>query len=235
MARMADRHRDAARIVLSAIGKVRGKPTRESPWGLGGGNALIALGVSARLTQDVDAAISEMRGDWKDIETAIEEELTGHGYTVQAVDKLGGIAGWGDDEDEDEEIGLSEWIVRAPGDEVDVQVQVSNFELLDEPVDLPGVGPVLGLGDVAGWKTVAFVNRRQPRDACDVAELRTRFTVAELLELAGERDPGLMRVDIAGAGQYLDRLEDAVLAAVLKGTDKTPAWVRRQLADWPRG
>jgi hypothetical protein len=42
------RHRDVARIVLAAVGKVRGKPTREAPWGLAGGNALIAHAVSAR-------------------------------------------------------------------------------------------------------------------------------------------------------------------------------------------
>jgi hypothetical protein len=232
VARITDRHRDAARIVLASIGKIRGKPTTAAPWGLAGGNALIAHQVSARRTMDVDVFISELLGDWKDIEAAIEEGLASNGYGVQAVDKLGGIAGW--DSDGDEEIGLSEWIARAPGDDEDVQVQVINFQLLARPVDMPGIGPVLALPDVAGWKVVAFSNRRMARDAFDIAELRIRFTVDELLELARERDLGLEAADFADAGLYLDRVDDAVLAAVLAGTGRTPAWVRQQLADWPR-
>jgi hypothetical protein len=233
VARIVDRHRDAARIVLASIGKIRGKPTAEAPWGLAGGNALIAHQVSARRTIDVDVFIAEMRGDWKDIEAAIEDGLAGNGYSVQAVDKLKAIAGW-DGQGQDEEIGLSEWIVRAPGDDEDVQVQVSNFDLLAAPVDMPGIGPVLALPDLAGWKTVAFAGRRMARDLYDLAELRTMFTVEELLELAGERDPGLEPADFADAGRYLDRVDDAVLTAVLAGTGRTPVWVRQQLADWPR-
>jgi hypothetical protein len=232
VARIADRHRDAARIVLASIGTIRGKPTPEAPWGLAGGNALIAHQVSARRTMDVDVFISELLGDWKDIEAAIEEGLSGRGYSVQVVDKLGGIVGWGSGGDE--EIGLSEWIARPPGDDEDVQVQVSNFQLLVGPVDMPGIGPVLALPDIAGWKAVAFSNRRMPRDAADLAELRTRFTVEELLELARERDPDLDAADFADAGLYLDRVDDTVLAAVLAGTGRTPAWVRQQLTGWPR-
>jgi Nucleotidyl transferase AbiEii toxin, Type IV TA system len=230
---IAGRHRDVARIILTSIGKIRGKPTLEAPWGLAGGNALIAHRVSGRPTLDVDVFISEMRGDWKNIEAAIEEGLADSGYSVEPVDKLGGIADW-ISAAEDEEPGLSEWIARAPGDDVDVQVQVSNFDLLVTPVDMPGIGPVLALPDVAGWKAVAFSNRRMPRDIADIAELRTRFTVDELLRLARERDPGMDPADIAGAGQYLDRVDDAVLTAVLAGTGRTPAWVRQQLDGWPR-
>jgi hypothetical protein len=231
VADIADRHRHTAQIVLTAIEKVRGKPTREAPWGLSGGNALIAHRLSARKTMDVDVAISQMTGDWPDIERAIEEEFTGNGYTVRAVDKLAGVVELMAGEDE---VGLSEWIVSAPGDDEEIQVQVSNFDLFGAPVDIPGVGPVVALGDVAGWKTIAFSNRRMPRDAYDLAELRTRFTVDELLRLAWERDPGLDSADIADAGRYLDNVKDAVLSEVVAGTRRTPAWVRKQLADWPR-
>jgi hypothetical protein len=233
VARILDRHRDAARIILASIARVRGEPTAEAPWGLAGGNALIAHQVSARRTMDVDVFIAEMRGDWKDIEAAIEGGLADSGYSVQPVDKLGVLAGW-DGQAEDEEIGLSEWIVRAPGDNEEVQVQVSNFDLLAAPVDMPGIGPVLALPDLAGWKAVAFAGRRMARDLYDLAELRTRFTVEELLQLAGERDPGLQPADFADAGRYLDRIDDTVLTAVLAGTGRTAAWVREQLADWPR-
>ena len=95
-----------------------------------------------------------MRGDWKIIEAAIEEGLADDGYSVQSVDKLGGIAYW--ISAAGEEPGLSEWIARASDDDVDIQVQVSNFDLLVSPVDMPGIGPVLALPDVAGWKAEAF-------------------------------------------------------------------------------
>jgi hypothetical protein len=49
-----------------------------------------------------------------------------------------------------------------------------------------------------------------------------------------ERDEGIGAPDFADAGRYVDRLDDAVLASVLPGTGRTPAWVRQQLAGWPR-
>lgn len=232
MARILDRHRQVARIIFTSIAKVRGNPTSDAPWGLAGGNALLALEVSARRTMDVDVFISQLRGDWKDINAAIEEGLAGNGYSIEAVDNLGDIADLF--ADDDDETGMSEWIVRAPGDDEDVQVQVSHFELLEAPVDIPGIGPVLALPDVAGWKTIAFAGRQMARDLADMAELRTRYSTGELIALAMERDPGLQPADFADAGQYLDRVDDAVLAAVLSGTGRSPAWVRKQLADWPR-
>ena len=97
-----------------------------------------------------DVFISELLGEWKTIESAIEEGLADNGYSVQPVDKLGRIVDWISAAGED--AGLSEWIARAPGDDVDVQVRVSNFDLLVGPVDMPGIGPVLALPDAAGWK-----------------------------------------------------------------------------------
>jgi hypothetical protein len=206
-----DRHRHAAKIVLESIARVRGKPTAETPYGLGGGNALIAHQLSNRATMDVDVAISGLRGDWRTIEAAIEDGLA-----------------------DSEELGLSEWEVQAPGSgEVD-QIQVSNFDLKSAPVIMPGIGPVLALDDVAGWKTIAFANRRLARDAYDMAELLTRFTARQLIALALERDPGLEAADFADAGRYVDRARDDALASVLDGTGRDVAWLRRQLEDWPR-
>jgi hypothetical protein len=124
--------------------------------------------------------------------------------------------------------------VQAPGaDEADL-IQLSNFDLKAAPVIMPGIGPVLALDDVAGWKTVAFASRRLARDAADIAELLTRFTVGQLIALARERDPGLHDADFADAGQYVDRARDDALAAALDGTGRTVAWLRSQLEDWPR-
>jgi Nucleotidyl transferase AbiEii toxin, Type IV TA system len=226
-----DRHRHAAKIVLESIARVRGKPTAETPYGLGGGNALIAHQLSNRATMDVDVAISGLRGDWRTIEAAIEDGLAGSGYAVDRVDKTAGLDVFAAD---GEELGLSEWEVQAPGSgEVD-QIQVSNFDLMSAPVIMPGIGPVLALDDVAGWKTIAFANRRLARDAYDMAELLTRFTARQLIALALERDPGLEAADFADAGRYVDRARDDALASVLDGTGRDVAWLRRQLEDWPR-
>jgi hypothetical protein len=180
---------------------------------------------------DIDVAISEMRGDWKRIEAAVEAGLADNGYAIERVEKTAGL---GDLFAGDEEIGLSEWQVQAPGSDEADQVQVSNFELLAAPVVMPGIGPVLALDDVAGWKTVAFANRRLARDAADMAELLTRFTAGQLITLARQRDPGLEDADFADAGLYVDRVRDEALAAVLEGTGRDAGWVRRQLSDWPR-
>jgi hypothetical protein len=238
VAGILDQHRDAARIVLAAITEVRGNPTAEAPYGLAGGNALIAHRLSRRLTMDVDIAISEMRGDWKAIEAAIETALAASGYTIERVEKTADLDIFADldpDTGYPEEIGLSEWVVRAPGSEEDVQVQVSNFDLKAAPVFMPGIGPVLALVDVAGWKTVAFGGGRHlARDVADMAELLTRYTARQLIKLARERDPGLRDDDLTEAGRYVDQVRDDALAAVLRGTGRDVGWVRRQLNAWPR-
>ena len=238
MAGIRDEHRDAARIVLTAVAQVRGNPTEDAPYGLAGGNALIAHGLSRRATMDVDIAISEMRGDWKIIEDAIEAALTANGYAVTRVEKTADLeifAGIDPDTGYPEEIGLSEWVVRPPGSPEEVKVQVSNFDLLAAPVPMPGIGPVLALVDVAGWKTVAFaIGRHLARDIPDMAELLTAYTVDELIELAEKRDPGLRDADLGAAGRYVNRVRDDALAAVLAGTGRDVGWVRSQLESWPR-
>jgi hypothetical protein len=228
---IAGRHRAVARIVLTAVREVRGEPAADALWGLFGSNALIAHRVSVRPAANVDVAVGRLLGDWCAIEDAIEEALARNGYSARWADLLNfGADGYGDPE----EAGRSEWAVRAPGDDQDVQVKVSHYGLLGGPATMPGLGPVAALRDIAGWKTVAFTGRRTPLDAFDIAELRTRFTVGELLQLARERCPRLSPADIARAGQFLDRAGDATLGEALTGTGRTPAWVRAQLAGWPR-
>jgi hypothetical protein len=225
------RHKFVAQVVLESIARVRGKATADAAYGLTGGNALLAYEVTTRGTMDVDIAISRMLGDWKDLEAAIEAGLAASGYVLEPVDKTAGLDAFAAD---GEEIGLSEWEVQAPGDgEID-QLQVSHFDLLAAPVIMPGIGPVLALEDLAGWKTVAFANRRFARDACDVAALLTKFTTQELIALAQARDPGLQAADFADAGRYVDRARDEALAAVLDDTGRNVAWVRSQLKHWPR-
>jgi hypothetical protein len=130
---------------------------------------------------------------------------------------------------------LAEWEVTAPDGEHTMQLQAAYFETLAEPVTVPDLGPVLALDDLAGWKTVALANRMMARDYVDVAALLKRYTAAQLITLALERDPGLQEADFADAMRHLDQMRDARLAVLLTGVDGEDAgWLRAQFAAWPR-
>jgi hypothetical protein len=218
-----DVHRDVARIVLHAIGEHQAG----SRFGLAGGNALSAHGLLNRPTEDVDVALGTLDRFTEAVDAA-GAALADSGYTVHEVDKL---SGWEDDEDE---VGLAELLAVTPDGSREIQVQIGYFDLYASPVTMPGIGPVCGLDDVAGHKTVALANRMLTRDYVDVAALRTRYPTSRLVDLAVERDPGLQLADFADAVVRLDRLKDAQLEEILARTSLTAAWVREQFADWPR-
>lgn len=58
------------------------------------------------------------------------------------------------------------------------------------PVVRIGPGPVLALADLAADKVLALEARAEPRDFIDFAALAERFTLAELCDLAAEKDGG---------------------------------------------
>ena len=216
-------HRDVTRIVLEASA---GHAARAA---LGGGNALLAHGVSTRPTQDVDVFVTSLVG-FDEVAAAMAAALADAGYTVEEHDKSGGLGdiweGLGE--------GMAELQVTPPGGDDSVQVQASFFELLCPPVDIPGIGLVVHLDDAAGWKAAAVAGRQLPRDYCDIASLcAAGYKTARLIRLARERDRGLELADFVDAARHLDELEDADLAPVLpEGRDA--AWVRAAFADWPR-
>jgi hypothetical protein len=220
-----DLHRHVARIALKAVG-------RKYEVALAGGNALMVHEVVSRHTEDVDlfvrraelvpAAASE-----------IEAALQAAGYSTQRIDLA--AAGelnelWPDMGEE-----LAEWEVTSPDGQHTMQLQAAYFETLADPVTIPDLGPVLALEDLAGWKTVALVNRMMARDYVDIAALLKKYTVGQLIALALERDPGLQEADFADAGLHLDRMRDSRLAPLLSGLGgEDVAWLRQQFATWPR-
>jgi hypothetical protein len=216
-------HRDVARIVLEAsAGCTAGAA-------LGGGNALLAHGVSTRPTQDVDVFVTSLAG-FDETAAAMAAALANAGYTVEEHDKSGGLGdiweGFGE--------GMAELEVTPPGSGDSVQVQASFFELLCPPVEIPGIGLVVHLDDAAGWKTVAVAGRQLPRDYCDIASLCTvGYKAKRLIRLARERDQGLEPADFTDAARHLDELDDADLVPVLP-EGREAAWVRAAFADWPR-
>lgn len=211
-------HRDVAAIALRAAG--------QHGFALGGGNALIAHGIISRPTEDVDLFTNEDNGV-KAAAGAVGEALQAAGYETERRDTAGGLAdvfpGMGD--------GLAEWIVTAP-DGAQMMLQMAHFDRGRSPVTMD-VGPVLDLEDVIGSKVCALASRVEPRDYVDTAAALGRYTVAQLIGLARQLDPGLTERDFADAGRQLDRMPDGMFARY----GLTPADVadlRERFAAWPR-
>ena len=95
------------------------------------------------------------------------------------------------------------------------------------------LGPVMHLDDLVATKVAALVNRREVRDYIDVAAALKRYPLAHVLRLALAYDPALDPEDIADAGRYLDRLDDARFGVYGLTADQVAA-VRAALANWPR-
>jgi hypothetical protein len=216
-------HRDVARIVLEA------SAGHAALAALGGGNALLAHGVSTRPTEDVDVFVGSLAG-FGEVAAAMSAALADAGYTVEEHDESGGLEGIWEGLGE----GLAELQVTPPGSGDSVQVQASFFELLCPPVEIPGIGLVVHLDDAGGWKAAACAGRQLPRDYCDIASLgEAGYDAARLIRLARERDQGLELADFVEAARHLDELDDADLAPVLPA-GRDAAWVRAAFADWPR-
>jgi hypothetical protein len=214
-------HLDITRIVLEATARYQAA--------LGGGNALLAHGVSVRRTEDIDVFIAN--GELVSAASAAAlSALERHGYRVEEHESSDGLGDWWPEAGEE----LAELEVTAPGSDRMVQVQASYFELRCPPVDLPGIGLVVALDDAAGFKAAAAAGRALERDFVDIAALTAAgYTAERLINLAMERDPGLPLFAFAEAARRLDRLEDSRLAPYLNG-DRDAAWVRTAFADWPR-
>ena len=87
--------------------------------------------------------------------------------------------------------------------------------------------------DAVGSKVCALAGRHTPRDFIDVAAALSRYTVAELIDLARSTDPGLSDKDFADAGRRLDRINDQAFTRYgLTPADITE--LRTRMAAWPR-
>ncbi|MGD0699115.1 MAG: nucleotidyl transferase AbiEii/AbiGii toxin family protein [Trebonia sp.] len=214
-------HLDITRIVLEATARYRAA--------LGGGNALLAHGISARPTEDIDVFIAN--GELVSAASAAAlDALEQHGYRVEEHAASGGLGDWWPEAWD----GLAELEVSAPGSDRMVQVQASHFELLCPPVEMPGIGLVVAMDDAAGFKAAATAGRALERDFVDIASLTAAgYTAERLIALAMERDHGLPMFAFAEAARRLDRMEDSRLAPYLDA-DRDAGWVRAAFGDWPR-
>lgn len=211
-------HRKVAAVALGVAG-ARG-------FALGGGNALIAHGIVARPTEDVDI----FTDDESAVQTAaneVEAALLAAGLAVEREDHSGGLAeifpGMGD--------GLAEWNVAEPGGRQTV-LQLAYFERSQDPV-IMDVGPVLAIEDVLGGKVCALAGRFEARDYIDTAAALDRYSVTDLIGFARRLDSGLTDRDFADAGRRLDQLSDRTFgrygladADVVRLRDKFESWPR---------
>jgi hypothetical protein len=214
-------HREVALIALRATAKFG--------FALGGGNALIAHGISDRPTQDVDL-FTDQEAAVPSAAAAVEDALHAAGFVTERQDTSGGWDDIWDGLNDD----LAEWLITGPGGQR-MMLQLAYFDRTVTPVTTSpsGIGPVLAVEDVIGGKAAALAVRSYERDYIDIAEILRTRTVDEVIALARQADPALEPADFADAGRHLDQLDD--LAFARYGLDRADvARLRGQFAAWPR-
>jgi hypothetical protein len=129
---VSDLHRQVASIVLAAAAG--------HGFALGGGNALLAHGVTTRPTQDVDLFTDQEHGV-EAAAAAVEAALAGAGLQAERHDDTTDLAdlfpGLGQ--------GLAEWTVTAPSSEQTI-LQMAYFDRSQTPV-------VMEIGQSSHWRT----------------------------------------------------------------------------------
>jgi Nucleotidyl transferase AbiEii toxin, Type IV TA system len=192
---------------------------------LGGGLAWVLRGLVQRPTEDVDL-FSDTEGAAAAAADEVRAALHAAGYTVE-------------DEDADSDLGelfegfeMDQREFLVSNGKHTVRLSLSRLDRRHSPVVMD-VGPTMHLDDLIATKVAALVNRREVRDYIDVAAALRHYTVAQLLDLARQQDPGLDPEDIIDVGRYLDRLDDRRFVYYGLAAEQTKA-LREQLARWPR-
>ncbi|AEV85315.1 hypothetical protein ACWT_4295 [Actinoplanes sp. SE50] len=208
-----DFYRDVARIALAVADK--------HGFVLGGGVAWLVNGLVARPTEDIDL-FTDTAGGVTAAAGEVTSALTGAGYRV--------VREEGDELFPGMDADIQEFLVA--GEHRALRLTLCRLDRRRTPVVMD-LGPVMHLDDLVATKVAALVNRREVRDYIDVAAALERYPLDRILELAYAADPALDPEDIADAGRYLDRLDDARFT--LYGLD--PAQIsdlRDRLSAWPR-
>ena len=188
---------------------------------LGGGVAWLVNGLVDRPTEDVDL-FTDTAGGVDAAAGEVVAALTAAGYRVVREEGDDLFDGMSDD--------LQEFLVAA--ETRALRLTLCRLDRRNAPVVMD-LGPVMHLDDLVATKVAALVSRREVRDYIDVAAALERYPLQRILELAHAADPALEPADIADAGRYLDRLDDARF--VLYGMSREQiGQLRERLAEWPR-
>lgn len=153
---------------------------------LAGGLALLAQGMSQRPTQDMDAFTST-HGDVQRARAAFEVAARQQGWEVQVRTS-------------------TETFVRMSVHAADVVlVDLARDSPPGLPVSISVLGPTFDPAELAARKLLALFDRAMPRDFVDVYVITRTRRPQDILQLAGELDPGL---DSAVLGRAMRRLAD---------------------------
>lgn len=204
-----DRQREAARVLLDAIGG-RG-------FVLAGSSAIREHGIIQRPTADVDLFTVDIGPDaFNAALDAGRSALRAHGYDVVAVRRAEQYARLA--------------ITTAEGHHFDVDMGVD--WRAHDPVTL-AIGPVLDIEDAIANKVGALYGRGEARDYLDVDAIRRsgRITDEGLIETAAKHDPGFAIGMFVRQLAQVDRLrpEDVVEYGY---TAQDLAGVKRRLQAW---
>lgn len=148
---------------------------------LAGSGAIREHGIIDRPTEDIDLFTSSLdERSFADAVDALSDELTGRGYTVQV-----------DPQRRSPQFARLQ-VGFASGDTVQIDLAM---DWRESPAVQLEVGPVLELEDAVQGKLSALYTRAEPRDFLDVDAIRRsgRYTDAQLLAGAEQRDPGFTR------------------------------------------
>ena len=209
-------YREVARVALAVADK--------HGFVLGGGVAWRVNGLVQRPTEDLDL-FTDTAGGVAAAADEVSAALSAAGYRVEheapdEVDEL--FAGMAED--------LREFVVA--DERAALRLTLCRLDRQHTPVVMD-LGPVMHLDDLVATKVAALVNRREVRDYIDVAAALQRYPLHRVLELARAHDPALDPDDIADAGRYLDRVDDARFAVYGLAAPQVAA-LRARLACWPR-
>ena len=138
---------------------------------LAGGGGLVVSDVVARPTSDLDF-FARYPAPHAEVVDLVQGALEGDGLQVTRLTDVSNFA---------------RLQVASSADSTRVDV-AANPRMA--PVVRIGPGAVLALTDLAGDKVLALEARAEARDFIDFAALTARFTIAELCDLAAERDAG---------------------------------------------
>ncbi|QJU56232.1 nucleotidyl transferase AbiEii/AbiGii toxin family protein [Herbiconiux sp. SALV-R1] len=174
-------------------------------------------GVIDRLSEDVDLFTSDTSP--QNFDEAVEQviaALSAYGLDVDTARRTDRFA---------------RLIIRtSDGRRIDVDMGMDWREA--EPVALE-VGPVLSIQDAIGNKVSALYGRAEARDFFDVDAIRAfgRFTDAELIEAARERDPGFDPRIFASQLERVERVTVEDLGEYGVGGDELAA-LKARLLSW---
>jgi hypothetical protein len=121
-------------------------------------------------------------------------------------------------------------VTTAVGEQVEIDLGVDWRE--SKPVVL-SIGPVLDLQDAVGNKVLALFGRAEARDFLDVDAFRSsgRFTDADLLRFAVDRDRGFSRQMFAQQLDLVRRLEPEQVAGYGVDADQLEA-LKARFSAW---